>query len=166
MKKLITNYTFNKTAGTITFTDYVSLGLSQLLLITNVTIGQIIYNFADPSLGGTIVGNILTLECVTSGMNNSDNLQIFLDDLSSPSSEATLSGILAMMPTAPALRLSRRSAYDSVNSYQYIGTAAYGTAESDSGWTVVRLTLAADGSVSANVSATGSWTGRAGLTYS
>jgi len=48
MKKLISNYTFNPTAKTITFNDYTSIGLERVLLITNTTINEIIYSFADP----------------------------------------------------------------------------------------------------------------------
>ena len=52
MKKLITNYTFNPIAKTVVFTDYDTIDLSQVLLITNTTDNQIIYNFA--CTGGTV----------------------------------------------------------------------------------------------------------------
>lgn len=80
MKIRITNYTFNKTAKTVTFTDYTSIALDGLLLITNVTDNVIIYNFANPALGGTVLNNILTLDYDTSLMDNGDSLQIFYDD--------------------------------------------------------------------------------------
>lgn len=80
MKKLITNYTFNASFQTITFTDYTSISHDGILLITNVTDNIIIYNFADPLAGGTVSSNILTLIYDTSTMDNSDNLQIFYDD--------------------------------------------------------------------------------------
>lgn len=83
MKQLITNYTFNKTAKTVTISGFSSaIALNQLLLITNVTRNIIIYNFADPSLGGSITGtnpSVLTLTYDTSAMDNSDKLQIFMD---------------------------------------------------------------------------------------
>jgi len=78
MKKLVTNYTFDKTARTIVFTDYTTIDLSQILLITNTTSNIIIYNFA--SLGGSVTGNTLTLTYDTSLMNNNDSLQIFYED--------------------------------------------------------------------------------------
>jgi len=56
MKILIQNYTFDKTAKTVTFTDYSSIRLDSLLLITNVTSNVIIYNFASPALGGAVNG--------------------------------------------------------------------------------------------------------------
>jgi hypothetical protein len=80
MKTLITDYAFNKTAKQVIF-----LGnqrpetIEQMLLITNVTTGEIIYNFADRLRGGVLDNNVLTLTFDTSTMSNSDNLQIFID---------------------------------------------------------------------------------------
>lgn len=165
MKKIHSTYTFTPSTRKVVLTGLTSIDLAQLLLITNVTTGAIIYNFANPAAGATVSGNELTLEYDTTSMSATDKLQIFIDDYSLPATETTLSGVLAAMPPNPTQRLSRRSAYDSGNSYLYIGTAAYGTAEGDSGWTVVRLTLAANGSVSSKVSGTGTWTGRASITY-
>lgn len=78
MKKLITNYTFDASEKQITFTDYVTLSLPSILLITNVTDNIIIYNFADS--GGTVAGNVLTLTYNTASMSDTDKLQIFYDD--------------------------------------------------------------------------------------
>lgn len=80
MKKLISNYTFNPAARTISFTDYTSIDLEGLLLITNVTDNQIIYNFADPCFGGGVNGNTVTLTYDTTSMSNTDALQIYYDD--------------------------------------------------------------------------------------
>ncbi len=80
MKIQVTNYTFDKTAKTVTFTDYTTIRLDSLLLITNVTDNIIVYNFASPTLGGTVSGNVLTLTYDTSSMDNADKLQIFYDD--------------------------------------------------------------------------------------
>ena len=51
----------------------------QILLITNVTDGIIIYNFASPTGNGTLVGNVLTLDYDTSSMDALDDLQIYVD---------------------------------------------------------------------------------------
>lgn len=51
--------------------------LESILLITNVIDNIIIYNFADPTLGGTLLGNILTLTYSTVAMSNTDKLQIW-----------------------------------------------------------------------------------------
>ena len=79
MKTLIENYTFNSSNRTITINELSSLKLEQLLLITNTTDNVIIYNFADKSLSGTTLGNIITLTYDTTTMSNSDALQIFID---------------------------------------------------------------------------------------
>lgn len=80
MKTLVQNYTFSASAKQVTLTDYASVNLESLLLITNVTDNIIIYNFADQTKGATISGNIITLEYDTTGMSDSDDLQIFIED--------------------------------------------------------------------------------------
>lgn len=80
MKIKINNYTFNKTNKTVTFTDYTTIRLDGLLLITNVTRNIIIYNFANPLLGGTVANNVVTLVYDTTSMVNTDSLQIYYDD--------------------------------------------------------------------------------------
>ena len=80
MKKLIHHYTFSASARTVTLTDYVTLVQEGMLVITNVTTGTMIFNFASPALGGTVAGNVLTLTHDTSAMSNSDVLQIWYDD--------------------------------------------------------------------------------------
>jgi len=77
MKKLITNYAFDAASKTVTLEDYASLNQSGLLLITNVTDGVLLYNFADPALGATISGNVVTLEYDTTSMASSDILQVW-----------------------------------------------------------------------------------------
>ena len=80
MKKLISNYTFNPTSKTITFNDYSLIELESILLITNVSSNQIIYNFADPCYGAGVNGNTVTLVYDTTSMSSSDALQIYYDD--------------------------------------------------------------------------------------
>lgn len=79
MKKLISSYTFNAIAGTITFPTYTTLDLKRFLIITNVRANTIIYNFADTTKGGTVTGNVLTLVYNTTAMNNTDDLQVFYE---------------------------------------------------------------------------------------
>lgn len=80
MKTQIQNYSFSASAKTVTFTDYTTIRLDSILLITNVTDNIIIYNFASSLLGGTVSGNVLTLTYDTSSMDDTDKLQIFYDD--------------------------------------------------------------------------------------
>ena len=78
-KQLIVNYTFSAAAKTVTFNDYTDLRLEQVLLITNVTDNVIIYNFGSATAGGSLTGNVLTLDYNTTTMDDADNLQIFMD---------------------------------------------------------------------------------------
>jgi hypothetical protein len=90
MKVLFQDYTFNASAKTITFNTTDTVRLENVLLITNVTDNIIIYNFADPTLGGTISNNVLTLTYNTTTMSNTDSLQIYLDLYGTPATEETL----------------------------------------------------------------------------
>ena len=80
MKMRLTSYTFNPSAKTITFPVFPSLTLNGFLLITNVTSNVIIYNFADSTVGGTLLNNVLTLTYNTAAMGAADSLQIWYDD--------------------------------------------------------------------------------------
>jgi hypothetical protein len=93
MKILFEDYTFNASAKQIRFNTTSVIGLEQLLIITNVTDNIIIYNFADPSAGGTISNNVLTLDYNTVSMSNTDSLQIFIDSLLSPASDEMLQSV-------------------------------------------------------------------------
>jgi len=85
MKTLTTTYAFTASpVGKVQITNYPNIVLDQILLITNVTSNTIIYNFADPTKGGYLTGNILTLSATTTSMLSSDRLQIFVDDLTAP----------------------------------------------------------------------------------
>jgi hypothetical protein len=90
MKVLFQDYTFNASAKTITFNTTDTVRLENVLLVTNVTDNIIIYNFADPTLGGTISNNVLTLTYNTATMSNTDSLQIYLDLYGTPATEETL----------------------------------------------------------------------------
>lgn len=104
MKLKINNYTFNAAARTVTFTDYASISLAGLLLITNVTDNKIIYNFAKSASGGTVSNNVLTLNYNTTSMSNTDSLQIFYDDRYT--TEYTLESILLLRRITKLLEAS------------------------------------------------------------
>lgn len=93
MKKLVSNYSFNAAAKQITLSDYTSIDLESLLLITNVADNIIIYNFAGQGKGATIAGNVLTLDYDTTSMSNTDNLQIFVDDNNVGANQDTLQAL-------------------------------------------------------------------------
>jgi hypothetical protein len=79
MRSLISNYSFDPALRTVTLLDFSSIELERVLLITNVTRNKIIYNFADPQLGGSVSGNSVILNTDTSGMLSTDKLQIFYE---------------------------------------------------------------------------------------
>lgn len=71
-----TEYTFDASAKTLTFPN--GIILRHLLLVTNLSSNDIIYNFACDGFGGTILGNILTLEYDTTSMADADNLSVII----------------------------------------------------------------------------------------
>jgi hypothetical protein len=83
MKKLITGYQFLASSRVVNFTEYGPTNpviLDNLLLITNVSKGQIIYNFADTAATGAVnstSGFLLGYD--TTSMANTNRLQIFYD---------------------------------------------------------------------------------------
>lgn len=94
MKNLVTNYSFSATTRQVFLSGFsYNISQDQLLLITNVSKNIIIYNFADPSAGGYIINNVLNLSADTTQMLDSDRLQIFIDDLTIPALESTLTGV-------------------------------------------------------------------------
>ena len=115
MKTLVTNYTFSASAKQITLTNYPSLRLDQILLITNVTDNIIIYNFADPTAGGTLAGNVLTLLYNTTSMSDSDRLQIFIDDYTVPATEASLTAVQVKIDNTNTLLNALTAKQDTFN---------------------------------------------------
>lgn len=85
MKKLITGYQFFPSSGVVTLTEYGPsnpVALENLLLITNVSSGTIIYNFADPTTNAVVTGNNNSFRLgfsSVSQMNTGNRLQIFYD---------------------------------------------------------------------------------------
>ena len=77
------SYTFDKVTKKVTISlPSGNVVLEGLLLITNVTNNIIIYNFADPTKGATLSGNVFTLtyDTNTGAFNNTDKLQIYYYD--------------------------------------------------------------------------------------
>lgn len=87
---LETSYTFTPSTKTISIPK--TILRERLLLITNVTTNQVIYNFSDPSLGcvsyntstssAMVENTTLVLEYNTASMSSTDKLQITIDDYS------------------------------------------------------------------------------------
>jgi len=79
-KRLATGYTFDASAQTVTHADFSDITLAGIQLIVNVTDQIIIYNFADTAKGGTLAGDVLTLEHDTTTMSDTDELMILVED--------------------------------------------------------------------------------------
>lgn len=124
MKTLVTNYTFSAAAKQVTFTDYPSIKLDQILLITNVTDNVIIYNFADPTAGGTLASNVLTLTYNTASMSDSDRLQIFIDDYVAPSTEASLTAVQVKLDNTNIGVLAMVADLDEIRANTEFGTTS------------------------------------------
>lgn len=74
------SYTFDPANQQIIFQDLSPLSLSQILLITNITTNEVIYNFSDTNKGGNLTGgNSLQLDLDVSAMLSEHELMIFLD---------------------------------------------------------------------------------------
>jgi hypothetical protein len=81
MKGIVKNYTFDKTAKTVTFTNYTTVVLERILAVINVTKNIVIYRPDNSAKNGTVSGNVLTLSYDTSTMSNTDKLMILYDDI-------------------------------------------------------------------------------------
>ena len=76
----LTSPTFDASAKTVTHPSFSDVTLAGIQLITNVTDNIVIYNFADPTKGGTLAGDVLTLDYNTTSMDDTDELQILVED--------------------------------------------------------------------------------------
>lgn len=81
MRKIIKNYTFDRTQKKIVFTDYATIQLERIFLITDVSNQTVIYQMNNPLKGGAVSGNELTLEydTDTNEFANGHSLQIIYD---------------------------------------------------------------------------------------
>lgn len=84
-KKLKFRYIFTPSTNTVEI--YGNVSKKRLLLITNVTDGIVIYNFADPALGASSVSyssstdrTSIVLDYSCASMSSGDDLQIFVEE--------------------------------------------------------------------------------------
>jgi len=71
-------YSADMSAQTITITGLETLTIERILKVTNITDQEVIYDSSDAGKGGTISGNVITLEYDTTSMSDSDSLQILV----------------------------------------------------------------------------------------
>jgi hypothetical protein len=80
MKIQINNYVFSASEKTITFSDFTSINLENIDIVINANKDKVIYNPLNSELDGSVIGNILTIETDTNGMDDSDKLIIYYND--------------------------------------------------------------------------------------
>lgn len=80
MKKRLTSPTFDASAKTVVHASFSDITLAGIQLITNVTDNIVIYNFADPTKGGTLSTDTLTLAYDTTTMSDTDELMVLVED--------------------------------------------------------------------------------------
>ena len=136
MRRLIENYTFNSATKQIIIIDSENIPQEKLLLITNMTDGIIIYNFADSETRGNVSGNIITLNYNTTSMSDADKLQIWVENTN------PLMVILATCISCIKNTVSRFS-FDVTNQLR---TAVTGSVSVSSG-TVTTVTTMATGNI-------------------
>lgn len=73
---IIQDYVFDASAKTITFPDSLSLRLEGFQLITHLASGVVVYQFNSAAKGGSLSGQVLTLDYDTTALNDADSLQI------------------------------------------------------------------------------------------
>lgn len=78
MKQLVRNYALSTSAKTITLSDFATISIERILLVTDVTTSATLYQF-NATTGASVTGNVLTLPSLPSGTANTDKLQIFYD---------------------------------------------------------------------------------------
>ena len=72
-------YVFLPRTKTILIDDLPELQIENFVLITDVTTNVIIYNFADPALGGTFSNGVLVLDYDVTSFSATDDLQIIIN---------------------------------------------------------------------------------------
>lgn len=86
--EIVHNYTFNAALGTVTFNSYVSIFIEDIQSISNITTGEVIYLPGEENLGGSVTGNVLTLQYYSSPSfvppSSTDDLRIVLSINNAP----------------------------------------------------------------------------------
>lgn len=118
MKIRLTSPTFDASAQTVTHASFSDVGLAGIQLIVNVTDQVIIYNFADTTKGGSLTGDVLTLEFDTTSMSDTDQLMVLVED-----------GVAYPLPTGAATAANQASILAAVDGLE----ALLGTIDADTG---------------------------------
>lgn len=127
MRDIVTAYTFDKTAKTITLTGINPIVVEKVLGIWNATRGVKYYDPHTTGFGATFATNIITLvDAVTSSHDNADDLIIFYEGALSTelASQATLAAVLAKIIAAPATEAKQDTQITALGTLATQATAA------------------------------------------
>lgn len=138
MKQLTTTPVFNAAAKTLDFTSVSNFTPSRLFGAIDATAGQILFNPAAADYGGSWSGNVLTLQCSTTGLSSSDAVLAFFDDGQNPALES--GGNLAAASASLSTAVTRLSSILTVLGSPFqvggtIGNASFGATQSGA-WNV------------------------------
>lgn len=90
-------------AGTVTFSGLPTIRLEQIALVVNVTRGEILFNFADPTRKASLVGAVLTLVSADTASHSSGDRLMAVVDLpaavspAAPTTETNSAAVLALV---------------------------------------------------------------------
>lgn len=114
MQVVLENYTFNVSARTITVASPATVIAERVALITDITTGKILYNFAAGTVGLTASGNVITLSTLQGAEQSTDHLRIDYTALPGDDTYA-----LAFTHTAVAVGTSSVTALAASGTRQY-----------------------------------------------
>jgi hypothetical protein len=136
MRQLTTSPIFNPTARTLDFSGVSGFVPARLLGVVDATAGQILFNPAAAGFCGIWNENVLTLQCVTTGLSASDRILAFFDDGQGPALES--GGNLAAA-------VAKLAAIQSAVGYQVVGAVNFATAQANIGATAAQIVAARAG---------------------
>lgn len=94
MKRLVKEYVFDAGNQEITSPEFIGLATENLLLIVNTTMSEVVYNPLKSAIAGTLTGATLQLVTDTSSMNQTDELQIWIEDGVTPATNDNLDALV------------------------------------------------------------------------
>jgi len=143
MSITITNYTFDASERTITFTDaeYTNIFADLILEITNTTRSINIYTFNTSTQIGTTLGNVLTLIFDTTQMQDSDDLLILYAGASGGATSAEQIVQTALLTSIDTELNTQTTALGLVNAELDAQTALLTTVDSELGVQTTALGL-------------------------
>lgn len=112
----ITNYTFVAASKTVTFNDYVTIDLANIISVLNITTGEKLYFAGLSGLTGSVATNVLTYTSSSPLSSDTDSLLIFYDDpLISPGNPITIPSPLSIKEVSSTTPVQSSPSVTNVN---------------------------------------------------